>query len=196
MKRLSLALFAILFLQFAAVAQAGVVSFSANLSGLNEEPQNASPATGLALLSYDDVTNILSFNVTFSGLLGNTTAAHIHCCTMQPFSFNAGVATTLPSFQGFPLGVTSGQFIAELDLLSVTSYSPAFLSANGGTPATAGAALLANLSAGRAYLNIHTSMFAGGEIRGFPVPVPEPGSLALMGLGVSGLIMLRRRRKG
>jgi hypothetical protein len=41
------------------------------------------------------------------------------------------------------------------------------VTANGGTTAGAEAALLAGLEAGQAYLNIHTTMFPGGEIRGF-----------------------------
>jgi hypothetical protein len=41
-----------------------------------------------------------------------------------------------------------------LDLTQSSSYSPAFISANGRTIATAEAALLAALAAGVAYLNI------------------------------------------
>lgn len=192
MKRLALALFAILLLQLASVAQATVLTFTTTLNGVNEAPPNLSPGTGFALLSYDDATHILSFDVTFSGLLGPTTAAHMHCCTF--FNTTAGIAATPPSLVGFPLGVTSGQFNAGLDLLAVNSYNPAFITANGGTAAGAEAALIGGLIAGKAYLNIHTTVFPGGEIRGFPVPVPEPGNLALMGLGVSCLILLRRRR--
>jgi hypothetical protein len=52
-------------------------------------------------------------------------------------------------------------------MTSAASYNPAFVTANGGTTAGAEAALLAGLEAGQAYLNIHTTMFPGGEIRGF-----------------------------
>jgi hypothetical protein len=40
------------------------------------------------------------------------------------------------------------------------------VSSHGGTVASAEAALLDGLRAGQTYLNIHTSMFPGGEIRG------------------------------
>jgi hypothetical protein len=49
--------------------------------------------------------------------------------------------------------------------------------------AGAEAALALGLAEGKAYLNIHTSFAPGGEIRGFLNEVPEPASLALLGVG-------------
>src|SRR5262249_11744647 len=52
-----------------------------------------------------------------------------------------------------------------------------------------------NLLAGNAYINFHTMMFPGGEIRGQITPVPEPSVLALVGVSALGLLAYGRRRR-
>src|SRR5262249_12468286 len=153
-----------------------------------------SPATGFAEVDYDNVAHTLMVEVTFSGLLGTTTASHIHAATSSPGTGTAGVATTTPSFAGFPLGVTSGTYSNTLDLTLASSYNPSYVTANGGTTAGAEAALVAALAADESYLNIHTSVFPSGEIRGFLVAVPEPSTFALAGIGLAGLLAFRRRK--
>jgi hypothetical protein len=146
-------------------------------------------------VDYDSTLHTLSLSVTFNGLLGTTTASHIHAPTTVPGTGPAGVATTTPSFAGFPLGVSSGSFSSILDLTAASSYNPAFITANGGTPATAEAALSAAMAAGEAYWNIHTTSFPGGEIRGFLTAVPEPSTLALAGVGTVVLAAWFRHKK-
>jgi hypothetical protein len=171
-------------------AQATIFNYDVIFSGPDESPPNASPGTGVGTVSYNDVTHLLSLDCTFSGLLGTTTASHIHAATAVPGAGTAGVATTTPSFAGFPLGVTAGAFSNTLDLTLASSYNPSYVTANGGTTATAEAALTASFAAGTAYWNIHTTVIPGGEIRGFllPAPVPEPSTMALVGLGVMGIV--------
>src|SRR5437870_4926993 len=107
--------------------------FVANLNGASEAPPNASPGTGFAEVTIDPVAHTMEVFVTFQDLFGTTTASHIHSPTVVPFTGNAGVATTVPSFPGFPLGVTSGTYLNTFDMTLASSYNPTFLTANGGT---------------------------------------------------------------
>jgi hypothetical protein len=59
-------------------------------------------------------------------------AAHIHCCQTMPGT-NVGVATTVPAFAGFPLGVTQGTYLSPLFSLEDPSfYNPMFVTMQGG----------------------------------------------------------------
>jgi hypothetical protein len=98
--------------------------------------------------------------------------------------------------------VTSGSYDHTLDMTMASSYNPAFVTDHGGTIPSAEAALLASMKAGTSYLNIHTTLNPGGEIRGFLTAVPEPSSLVLLGaLGLvacawHGATLLRVRPQG
>ncbi len=177
----------------ASAAPAAIISYDAVLSGPASSPPTPSPGTGLATVDIDTSANTMHVHVDFSGLLSTTTASHIHSATTVPLTGNAGVATTSPNFTGFPLGVTSGSYDSVLDLTLASTYNSSFITANGGTTASAAAALEAGIAAGEAYWNIHTTTFPGGEIRGFLVPAPEPASLGV--LASSGLLLLLRRRR-
>ena len=171
--------------------------YSVHFDGPSESPPNASPGIGDGTVDYNDATHFLTLQAVFTGLTGTTTASHIHAATAVPGAGTAGVATTTPSLLGFPLGATSGAFgPTVLDLTLATSWNPAYITANGGTPATAEAAFATAMADGKAYWNIHTSTFGGGEIRGFLVSVPEPGMLALAGLGAVLMTARVLGRKG
>ena len=187
-------------------AQAAPIMFTTMLGNF-ENPATGSAGTGFAAVTMDVVAHTLTVDVFFSGLTGVTTNAHIHCCTASPG--NVGVATTTPTFPGFPAGVQAGSYFNIFDTALASSFSPAFVTASSpATVAGAEARLLAGLQAGQAYFNVHTNLFAGGEIRGFLVqcvpgvagscpsgPVPEPATFALMGSGLAALAAIRRRRR-
>lgn len=183
----------------APLSHATLLHFSANLDGPGEFPANASPASGFAMVDLDTSAHTMHVNITFSGLLGTSTASHIHCCVAPDAAVpTAGVATTTPTFTGFPLGVTSGTYDHLFDLTLASSFNPSFITAHGGTEAGAEAFLTAGMIAGESYVNIHTTQFAGGEIRGFlqavPAQVPEPGTISLLGFGLLACAAMLRHR--
>lgn len=152
------------------VSRAQVLYFNASLNGT--QAGTASLGTGFANAWLDVPSNILTFNVTWTGLGSLTTNGHIHRGA-------PGVAgpVTVP-FPGLPLGATFG------------SYANTF---------TLTAPLAADLIAGLDYVNIHSSQFPAGEIRGqlvaAPNPVPEPSTYALSGAALLALLAFRRSRQ-
>lgn len=113
--------------------------YTATLQGSQEVPPTGSPATGSATVSLSDDQTTIAVDVSFSNLLANASAAHIHGPALM--GVNAPVLIT---FSGFP-ATTSG------------TYSQTFAIT---------AAQVLQLQAGLLYVNIHTSFLPGGEIRG------------------------------
>ena len=153
-------------------------SFTVNLDGAQETPVNNSTATGFGTLTFDATAHTLTLNhITYSGLSANSTLAHIH----GPAS--PGVpASVLYDLSGFTtLGSTSGAFDGTVSLVA---------GKGGFTIAQQESQLLGGLW----YVNIHDQPFPGGEIRGQILAVPEPSTVALVGLGAGGLLLWGRRR--
>ena len=145
-----LSTFGIVFLFFAlaqlplANASSGPISCSAVLSGANEVPPNPSPATGSGTFTFDPLTSTTTWSVTWSGLTVAATAAHIHSPASP--STNAPVRVPITGIAGLTSGSSSG---STTSLIGITPAQFAI-----------------DLLAGMAYMNIHTSNFPGGEIRG------------------------------
>ena len=137
-------------LAFGACTTAGAapVTYTAVLDGPSEFPANASPGTGSAIVDIDAVAHTMRVQVAFSGLIGLTTASHIHAPTAVALTGTAGVATITPTFTGFPLGVTAGTYDNTYDTSLPTAWNPTYVTNNGGTPLSAETALFTAIAAG------------------------------------------------
>jgi len=167
-------------------------SYRAVASGALESPPNPSPGT--SLVTIDLGGKEMFVDMPFRDLDGTTTDAHIHCCTSSAFT---GVAPVAIPFQDFPPGVRAGTYTNAVALDDAMSYDPAFVSTHGGTASSAETALIDAINANEAYVNIHTSLYPNGEIRGWLVaapPVPETAEWSMLAVGLAGLMWMSRRR--
>lgn len=111
------------------------------MSSSQETPPFTSAATGTIDANYNRLTKTLTYKISFSGLSGNATAAHIH--GLGEAGIIAGV---LQTFSPFP-AATSGTYSGTLFIDGVKFTEEYLLG-------------------GKYYMNIHTAAKPGGEIRG------------------------------
>ncbi len=159
-------------------ASAGSITFTTTLSGAKETTPNSSTGTGTATVTLDDITGKGTITLSFSGLSTAVTGSHIHCCAAQ--GANGPVIVPFDAFLTLSADKLSG---------SITNYAFTLTTAQ-----------IDAMKAGQTYVNVHTSTNPGGEIRGQLIagaaPVPEPGTLFLIGTGLFSVAgMMKRRRK-
>jgi CHRD domain-containing protein len=122
-------------------SSSNVASLGATLNGASEVPPNSSTGTGNAVLKLDKATKTLSWTISYSGLTGDAGAAHFH----GPAAAGANAGVVAPVATGsVPSPAVGSKVLTDEQI--------------------------ADLMAGKWYVNIHTKANPGGEIRGQITP--------------------------
>ena len=111
------------------------------MTGAQETPPVTTAGTGTINANYNRLTKLLSYTVTFSGLVDSAVAAHIH--GLGEIGVVAPVLQTFSSFPRRKQGSYSGSLF--IDGVKFTEEY---------------------LLGGRYYINIHSKTYGSGEIRG------------------------------
>lgn len=152
--------------QFSTAQHAGEAhNHRAHLSGREEVPANDSRAQGQAVFQVGGDGTSLDFRLIVANIQ-NVTQAHIHCGV--PGANGPIVAWLYPSgppaqlIPGRSQGVLAQGTIRAADVRTAADSA----ACPGGLAAGDFAGLLARIRAGGAYVNVHTSQFPPGEVRG------------------------------
>jgi hypothetical protein len=149
------------------MVSAADIFYVANLDPSGEHAGVSSRSgSGTANLTLNGTS--LSWTVSYSGLSGISTASHIH----GPAAVGTDAAVEVTLAQPSQLGFTSGSFSGS---------------------GTISQTVIDQMNNGLAYVNLHSSTFGGGEIRGQVALVPEPTTMALF--AGAGVMMMALRRK-
>jgi hypothetical protein len=132
--------------------------FGARLDGYQETPTLSSNGTGTLSLHLDTTGTQLAYTLTYSGLSSNALAAHIH---LGRPAIAGNVAAFLCGGGGKPAcpaagGTVSGTIVAG-DVIGPAAQ---------GLMAGDFAAFLRAIRNNATYVNVHTTNFPAGEIRG------------------------------
>ncbi len=132
------------------------------LEGYQENPDVSTSAIGSfeAIVAPDDQS--LTYTVDYSGLEGTVTQSHIH---FGKLAVNGGISiwlcgtAALPGPAGTPVCPASGSVTRTVTAAEVVGPAAQ------GIDTLQFAEIIAAIRAGRAYANVHSSRFPGGEIR-------------------------------
>ncbi|PYJ86415.1 MAG: hypothetical protein DME22_05405 [Verrucomicrobia bacterium] len=189
MKKILLPLIAVGLLAGRQTLLAATEDFTISLDAPQEgDPADTSAASGSGTLTLDTAANTLTFNnIIWSGLESDSTVSHIHGPAAAGVNANPIYFLSAPgTFTTTGAAIRNGTISGTLTLTDPPGVGPAYSIAN----------QISDLEGGLWYINIHSSVFPNGEIRGQILPVPEPSILALFGLSASALLWHLRRRGG
>jgi hypothetical protein len=146
-------------------AGANAQQFEAKLVGFNETPSNFTPAQGTLKLNLNTILQSATYTLTYSGLRGTVTQAHIHFAKARDaggiFVWLCGTTTNPPPVPGTPTCPQSGTVTGTITPASIVAPNP-----TQGITAGDFGVLTAALSSESAYSNVHSTLFPAGEIRG------------------------------
>jgi len=158
----------------------GTFQFYATLTGANEVPPNNDPTVTTG--SFSLMGNSLSFTVNVPIITFIAQSAYIQGSALPgsngPILFHLGGPVFHSGSQGGP---PYAAFFSP--------YTPPF----GAGPFTLTDSQISELMSGLWYVNVTSSSFPDGQLRGQILGVPEPSALALLLIG-SGIVLLSRRR--
>jgi hypothetical protein len=128
--------------------------FTATLTGASEIPVRTTTASGTAVFEVNGAGTAMTYTLTVNNISGMT-MSHIHTGLTTE---NGPIVVFLLGPHGAPGVTTTGQ-IVKTGVITAADVNPANFT---GTFA----AFLQALRSGGAYVNVHTTTFTGGEIRG------------------------------
>src|SRR5262245_46017088 len=155
MRRVMLTAIAMLFgigLAGTAHAQSNIVRFTANLSGANETPPVLTGAFANATVTLDLSTQTVSWNIDVFNMPSGTNNAHFHVG-------GPGIAGPTCVNVAFPAGISN-----DYNLSGSATATNLMVRADQGIRSWDD--FLQALLGGQTYLNIHSVVNGGGEIRG------------------------------
>ncbi len=138
------------------------VNFQADLNGYREAPPVSTAATGEFRATLNSSGTEIAYELVYSRLSTPVLFAHIHFG--QP-GVNGGVMTFLCGGGNSP-ACPPGNGTAEAKVTGVLRAASVVGPAGQGIPAGDFAKAIAAIRTGAAYVNVHSSNFPGGEIRG------------------------------